>query len=192
MKKVQIDFSGHIQTIEEIFNHYKLLKDLIKNHFDSEKNPLFDVIFENMTSDEILKLKEENLLELERSASFNLLALVEARFRIDFCARCDRRKRDTLSNLFREFYNPVNRIYSYSYKDQILANWKVAYPDIVDLINEIGQVADYRNWLAHGRFWEFKDNLKKYTFNYIHDLTLRTEAIIWPLMEDVDMTGQKA
>lgn len=192
MKKVQIDFSGHIQTIEEIFNHYKLLKDLIKNHFDSEKNPLFDVIFENMTSDEILKLKEENLLELERSASFNLLALVEARFRIDFCARCDRRKRDTLSNLFRKFYNPANRIYSYSYKDQILANWKVAYPDIVDLINEIGQVADYRNWLAHGRFWEFKDNLKKYTFNYIHDLTLRTEAIIWPLMEVVDMTGQKA
>ena len=192
MKKVQIDFSGHIQTIKEIFDHYKLLKGLINNHYDSEKNQLFDAIFDSMTSDEVLKLKEENLLELERSASFNLLALVEARFRIDFCARCDRRKRDALSILFREFYKPSNRIYSYSYKDQVLANWKVAYPDMADLINEIGQVADYRNWLAHGRFWEFKDNLKKYTFNYIHDLTLRTEAIIWPLMEVVDMTGQKA
>lgn len=192
MKKVRIDFSGHIQTIAQIFDYYQLLKNLIQDHFDSQKNPTYEVDFDKMTNEEISKLKKENLLELERSASFNLLALVEARFRIDFCARCERRKRDVLSNLFRAFYNPANRIYSYSYKEQILANWKVAHPDIVDLLNEIGQVADYRNWLAHGRFWEFKDNLKKYTFNYIHDLTLRTEANIWPLMEDVDMTGQKA
>ena len=68
MKKVQIDFSGHIQTIKEIFDHYKLLKGLINNHYDSEKNQLFDAIFDSMTSDEVLKLKEENLLELERSA----------------------------------------------------------------------------------------------------------------------------
>lgn len=95
-----------------------------------------------------------------------ILAFVESLFRTDFIIRCELKKSDKLSIRYRHTYNPAKRIYTYSYHD------------------------NYRNWLAHGRYWQFKDNPAKYKIEKIRNLAHRIQTVFGSELKFSQVIGQ--
>ncbi|MBQ2839202.1 MAG: hypothetical protein IJE73_06175 [Muribaculaceae bacterium] len=165
MRKIKFQFSENIQSIEEIESFYNKMKKSLESQYNSSQNPNYDSDFLFMTDSEIRKECQFCLEELSREASFSLLSLIEAEFRKDFVYRTELKKHDKLSNIYRSTYNPAKKVYQYAYVDVVLNGWKQYRPECGDLINRIIDANNYRNWIAHGRYWVFKDNVKKYDFN---------------------------
>ena len=165
MRKIKFQFSEDIQSIEEIESFYNKMKKSLELQYNSSQNPSYGSDFLFMTDSEIRKECQFCLEELSREASFSLLSLIEAEFRKDFVYRTELKKHDKLSKIYRSTYNPAKKVYQYAYVDVVLNGWKQYRPECGDLINRIIDATNYRNWIAHGRYWVFKDNVKKYDFN---------------------------
>lgn len=163
MRKIDFKFSDYVQSIEEIDYYHRQASAALKHRYSQEYNPTFLTDFPFKTPREINDEYVNALAELDREVSFCILALIEARFRIDFIIRCQMKKKDKLSKIYRSTYNPSKRIYTYSYVDTVLNGWKNYRTDYGALIDRIIDATNYRNWLAHGRYWQFRDNLAKYT-----------------------------
>ena len=93
----------------------------------------------------------EILDENERNSSMNILAALEAAFRIDFIQRSQARKRDGLSRVLRRLYTKEGA--RVSLEDDILPRWKQEYPELRSIVSELIGAFKYRHWLAHGRYW---------------------------------------
>lgn len=137
------------ETTSEALNLYKIkLKNLVLNSEAMTEG------FEGYSINEIdyyfLKQNEE----LEQLTSLNLLASVEASFRVDFLSRVYNKKRDDLSRAFRDLYNEYgNKI---SLEEHILEIWKEKYPITKQIVGDFKSALKYRHWLAHGRYWNPK------------------------------------
>ena len=70
----------------------------------SLENVRLNVRFSGYAPEEVEQEMVEILDENERRSSMNILAALEAAFRIDFIQRGQRRKRDQLSRMFRHLY----------------------------------------------------------------------------------------
>ena len=102
-----------------------------------------------------------------------MLAYLESVFRKDFVIRIQRHKRkDELSKHFLDSYNPAKKLYQYSL-EEIFRAWYDKGCGLSDKIRQtfssLPQYYNYRNWIAHGRYWEFKDTnyLRKFCFESI-------------------------
>src|SRR5699024_1674162 len=115
VKKVR--FSEQHSTIEEIEKFYFYSEQSLIPYF-SERNSYF-------TGFSILELNNElreHKLALDRMSALEILAFLEARFRIDYLIRCQERKKDILSRAFREVYKSKEN--KASLTDDILKVWK--------------------------------------------------------------------
>ena len=175
MRKIQFNFNEHNQSLEDLESYYDDVKAAIDLKY-SKANPYYTSDFQMMTDSEVETERDENYLELSREASMAILAFVESLFRTDFIIRCELKKSDKLSKRYRHTYNPAKRIYTYSYNDVVLDGWVQLYPEEKNLINELKEANSYRNWLAHGRYWQFKDNPAKYKIEKIRDLAHRIQT----------------
>lgn len=190
MRKVQFNFNEHNQSLESLENYYDEVKAAIDLKF-SKANPYYPSDFQMMTESEVETERDENYMELSREASMAILAFVESLFRTDFIIRCELKKSDKLSKRYRHTYNPTKRIYTYSYNDVVLDGWVEYLPEVKNLINELKEANNYRNWLAHGRYWQFKDNPAKYKIEKIRDLAHRIQSIFGSELKSVPMIGEK-
>jgi len=153
-----------IEEISDIFSYRnKSLRLLFSN-----KNPNFKSDFVGYNKEEINNELKEQLNEVEKDACLNLLASVEAKFRLDYAIRCEERDKDDISRKFREVF--AERQYRISFEDGILNQWK-DLPEITSsIISYVKGAFKYRHWLAHGRFWTYKS--KKYDFFGLYNLAL--------------------
>ena len=126
------------------------------------------------TSSEITNSREEALEELSIAAGFCLLSWIESLFRKDFVARISRHKRkDCLSTYYLESYNPAEKTYRYGL-NKIFDAWKNNSPKLsdkeIDVLRKLPQYFEYRNWIAHGRYWMFREAnwQKKYNFDSVY------------------------
>ena len=110
-----------------------------------------DVRFSGYTPEEVEQEMAEVLAENERSSTMNILAAVEAAFRIDFIQRGQRRQRDGLSRYFRQLY--MSKGTRASLEDEILQGWKEELPVLKPIVSDLTGTFRYRHWLAHGRYW---------------------------------------
>ncbi len=190
MRKLQFNFNEHNQSLESLENYYDEVKAAIDLKY-SKANPYYNSDFQMMTDPEVENEREENYMELSREASMSILAFVESLFRTDFIIRCELKKSDKLSKRYRHTYNPAKRIYTYSYNDVVLDGWAQLYPEEKDLINELKEANNYRNWLAHGRYWQFKDNPAKYKIEKIRNLAHRIQSTFASELMFVPKIGEK-
>lgn len=51
-------------------------------------------------------------------------------------------------------------------------------PEQKDTFDRLVDAFKYRNWVAHGRYWHFKDNPNKFTFNAIWMLNEKIDVIL--------------
>ena len=99
-------------------------------------------------------------LELDRQSSLSVLAMCEARVRLDFQKRCRKRFKDAVSKALRDLYQTRGRQVRW---DDLLNVWKSHQLEPANrrVIGELKSAYHYRHWLAHGRYWPLSQ-----TFTY--------------------------
>ena len=99
-----------------------------------------------------------------------MFSAIEAAFRIDCLQRISKKKNDPLSRLF-------DKKYSKKKQDkigikEIFSDWEdhIKDPNTIALISNLKDAFDYRNWLAHGRYWRHQTRQKKYDYAYTYNI----------------------
>ncbi len=191
MSSIKFPFEIDYVNYEAVQRFYKKTNLSLERHYSQRGNPEFMVDFLGKNEDIVKKEKGEQQKELSREASFVLLASIEAMFREDFVIRCQAKLNDPISKSYLSVYDPTKKIYQYSLKDLILATWKDNNPKYAQLLDRLIQAFDYRNWIGHGRYWHFKDNENKFTFEKVSYLAQMINEAFTPLLYNSDMINSK-
>lgn len=177
-----VDFWEDKPTVEEIDKYYSQTLALIEKRFSKTDNKFYIAEFAEFSEQEILEMHKQQKIELSIEASLILLAYIESMFRTDLVKRIENRKlRDNLSKYYKSQHNPARKVYQIGL-DVIFNGWKNYYGNISnpmrDIINTLPQYFDYRNWVAHGRYWRFRESNyeKKYSYPSIKMLLDRINA----------------
>lgn len=179
-----VDFNIDRPTPDKIWEVYVQCLKGLEIYFDPSKNPNFDIDFEGLSQDEVDKLKREMGEELSIRSSFYLLAYIESLFRTDFILRLESNKKgytDVLTKAYKGLYKSGSRPYSYSLTDVIFKSWKTYVKGkrnqsvMLDILNTLPQYFDFRNWMAHGRYWIPKESNYKSKYNYQQILMLQSK-----------------
>ncbi|WP_053405058.1 hypothetical protein [Persicobacter sp. CCB-QB2] len=158
-----------LENIAEVY-HYRC-KSL--QLFFSEENPKFSLVFAGLLSEEVHFLKGEQISEAEKDACLNLLAGIEAKFRLDYSYRCERKLKDPLSKQMRMLFQRY--LYHCPLDQGIFNLWKSSGLVSPALISEIKGAFHYRHWLAHGRYWTYKSI--KYDFDGLYYLSKQVDKL---------------
>lgn len=191
MSHVRFFFEKDYVKYEAVQKYYNKTNLSLERHYSQRGNPEYLVDFFGKNDNIVNKEKGEQQKELSREASFVLLASIEAMFREDFVIRCQAKLSDPISTSYLEVYDPTKKIYVYSFKDLILSTWKENKPEFALLINQLIQAFDYRNWIGHGRYWHFKDNENKFTFEKVSYLVQTINEAFVPFLYNSDMINSK-
>ena len=163
---VRVSFSGENLEVSEINQYYEDVATSIRNYF-SPINPRYEVRFFGYTLDEIRNEMHATLEEHERNSAMNILAALEAAFRVDFLQRCYKRRKDRLSRAFRDIHKQKRmRI---SLEDDIFSAWTDNSSVASSVLSDLRGAFKYRHWLAHGRYWEPKLG-QKYDYQSLYVL----------------------
>jgi hypothetical protein len=147
-------------------------------HFFGDWATLNVTRYVGFTPTEIRGLLENRLEETSLRSALQVLASLEAAFRIDYVIRCLLKKKDALSRDFRDLYKLKKTRVRLS--EDILERWLVHQSHINGLKRLIGEMRGalrFRHWLAHGRYWEPKNLAQKYDYDGVSilaDLILET------------------
>ena len=181
-----IDFNPDKPTPEDIQRIYEECMEGIEVKFDPLKNTAYAADFDFLSPKEIEKEKKRMLEEVSLRSAFFLLAYIETIFRTDFVMRIESHKKgytDVLTKAYKKIYNPKLRPYSYSLTDVIFKSWRqyvIGKPnstEMQDILRNLPQYFDFRNWMAHGRYWIYRESnyYRKYNYFEIRDLKDRIE-----------------
>lgn len=156
-------------SFKDIANMFDIRKKSLKLYY-SVDNPNYLIDFHGYRPDEIKKEHIYNNTEVEFDACLNLLAAIEALFKLDYIIRCEKRDKDKISKRFKDtFGESPERV---SLEDVIFEEWKQEPMINESILSELKGAFKFRHYLAHGRFKTFKGGMNKYTFDYLKDLAL--------------------
>lgn len=180
MANNKFNFSEHSGSIEQLEEYYNSMSELINRKYNSELNPSYEMDFLFLKPEEVSKKAEKLRKELMFEGNLAILSYVESVFRVDAIMRCQAKmKKDVL---FKSFNKEVKtqggrKVYHYiRICETILEGWKNIHIEHGDLLNNLKQAFEYRNWLAHGRYWTYKESIDKYSFEYVLHLAKSTIA----------------
>lgn len=163
----KVSFSNEHSNLEEIEEYYFDSDQALQQYFLS---PTVAPKFIGYTLIELqseLKNRTENL---DRMCSLELLAALEARFRVDYLVRCQKKKRDGFSKKMRAIYRKKEN--QASLVDDIISTWRKEHPQHKARLDSLQGALDYRNWLAHGRYWQPRKmpHISKYDYLSLYSL----------------------
>lgn len=165
-KHKRVSFSKQNLILDEIDQYYQNVNASIRLYF-SLSNPLASEVFADRNETQIKYDLEIISEENEHLVALNLLASVEAAFRVDYLQRCYKRKRDSLSLALRAIHETKGS--HASLEDDIFTAWKDNTSLSSSIASDLKGVFRYRHWLAHGRYWEPKLGRK---YDYFSVFTL--------------------
>lgn len=171
----KFQFASHNRTLEEIKFYYDKVLGSLERQYSRDTNTDYDVIFANKSEEEVVAELDGLKEELSMEGAFELLAYLEKVFRTDCHIRCTRKYKDKLSKEFKTVYKSVGKIqYKIGFIDVIIAYWKKEFlePDphnqnVLDMFSQINDLFNFRNWMAHGRYWEYPYNRGKHKFDVV-------------------------
>jgi hypothetical protein len=134
-------------TIDELAAYHQDILRALHLYF-SPLNPKYEEQFVGKTQDEVKRELETRLEESDRRSSFVVLTILEASFRIDFEARCEKKLEDVLS---RHFFQVQERGRRVRLDEDILEGWKTHGAVPPAEISELRGAFKFRHWFAHGR-----------------------------------------
>ncbi|MEB3311730.1 MAG: hypothetical protein VKJ02_16010 [Snowella sp.] len=170
----KVSFSGQNLPLTSIAAYYNDCERSLRLYF-SDKNPEYSLRFNGYTRSEVEEELKLRLQELDRAISLSVLSALEALFRVDYLTRCYNKKKDHLSRKMRDVYGKKG--VRASLENDILQLWKENYPEYKSFISEVITALSYRNWLAHGRYWEPKLG-KNYDYQSLYDLAYSIEELL--------------
>jgi hypothetical protein len=157
---------------EDIANMFFFREKSLKLFF-SNKNPEYLSSFIGYTPNEVFEELNYQISEIERDACLNLLAAIEALFRLDYAIRCEEKDKAELSKRFRELFAEYQ--YRLPLEDSLFEVWKDELSIKSSIISNLKSAFKYRHWLAHGRYWTLKAGRPKYDFYDLYLLALEVE-----------------
>ena len=163
----KVAFSNEHSTLEDIEQYFFDSERALESYFLGDTVPASFVGYTLYELQDELKSRKESL---DRMCSLEILSTLEARFRVDYLVRCQRKKRDPFSKKLRAIYRKQqNRA---SLVDDILTTWKKERTEYKPGLDKFQKAIDYRNWLAHGRYWTPKKmpQMKQYDFLNLYSL----------------------
>ena len=158
-----------IADIAEMFSYREYSLRL----YFSNYNPEYLSTFTGLTPIEVIDELNYQISEIERDACLNLLAAIEALFRLDYAIRCEEKDKTELSRQFRELFAEYQ--YRLPLEDSLFEVWKKEPSIKRSIISNLKSAFKYRHWLAHGRYWTLKAGRPKYDFYDLYLLALEVE-----------------
>jgi hypothetical protein len=137
--------------IEDIVGHYTDITQSLRLYF-SKENPDHDIIFFGESPASVKERYHDNLREVEWNCILNMLAALEAAFRLDYLYRSvSRVKRDRISVECKKLYRLKQD--KARLEADILDIWRRNTNAPKRLIGDLIAAYKLRHWLAHGRYW---------------------------------------
>lgn len=179
----KFQFASHNRSLKDIKTYYDRVLDSLEYQYSREHNVDYDVIFANKSEAEVAAELDRLKEELSMEGAFELLAYLEKVFRTDCHIRCTRRYKDDLSKSFKDVYKSVGKIqYKIGFIDVIVAGWKKFFleqdphnQDVLDMFSQINDFFNFRNWMAHGRYWDYPYSRGKHNFD-----------VVWIMVNEVE------
>lgn len=134
----------------------------------SAMNPRFELLFAGQSYSEVRRQYDQDKEELDRQTSLELFSAIEAQFRIDYAIRCEHRIKDPLSKAFQNRHK--RRGLGVHLENEILRDWEEYGSFPKSTIRELRQAFKFRHWLAHGRYWLIKADVRRFDFPYLYQL----------------------
>jgi len=172
----RVPLSPERLVFEEVATAHSDIEKSIRFYYGQPSIETLDPKFIGYTPDQVAEERDERLAYLDRNAAFNVLAALEASFRLDIRVRCDGRKKDELSRSFRRL-RKVKGEDRVSLEQHILEQWKAHRPQSKSLISDLKAAFRYRHWLAHGCYWNPKLG-KKYDFSSVYQLAQEVDQTL--------------
>jgi putative transposon-encoded protein len=169
----KVSFSNQVQELEDIVTYLTISSNAIIHYKRSIRKLVVggkeDIPkeFLGMSLEEVNEYFIEVVHHLERDASLSLLASVEAKLRMDFLDRVYNKRKDDLSRIFRETYKKKG--HHVQMEQDLLDSWVDICPQHKQVIGYYKGALQYRNWLAHGRYWSPKLG-DKYEFATVYSI----------------------
>lgn len=162
----KVAFSNEHSSIEDVEEYYVDSAASLNGYFNfSTAIVSFSARFVGYSRadfDAELKSRKDTL---DRMCSFEILAAIEARFRVDYLTRCQEKKKDELSRKLREIYKI--RANKAKLVDDILVAWREVFPEHKTRLDKLQRALDFRHWIAHGRYWQSKTSPHIYRYDYL-------------------------
>jgi len=171
----KVSFSKKHSSIEDIQDYYIDSESSLNFYFDTTKSEIILAKFVGYTKDEIVNELRDRKETLDRMCSLELLAAIEARIRIDYLLRCQTKRRDQFSRKLRAIYR--GKSHKASLIDDIVPVWKQVFPEHKSRLDNLGKAIDFRNWLAHGRYWLPKKSPHIYKYDYFAIYSLASDIL---------------
>ena len=173
MAKSILSKSNQNLDIDEIAETYNYRIESLALYF-SDNNLEFESIFLGYTEEEVQQEFDTQVLEAERDACLNLLAAIEAMFRLDYAIRCEEKDKAEISRKFRSLFTDFQ--YRISLEEGIFEEWRESNMIKGSIISELKGAFKYRHWLAHGRYWTLKAGREHYDFYYLYNLAEKVNS----------------
>lgn len=175
-KRKKTSFSGQNTRIEQVEEYYSDSEESLNAFYGFDLlGGGFPAKFIGYSKDEVDKELKERKEALDRMCSLEILAAIEARIRIDYIVRGQNKLRDKFSKEIRKIYDKKeNRA---SLVDDILFIWKKENPSHKSRLDDLGKALDYRNWLAHGRYWQPKKHPHINRYDYLSVYALASDVL---------------
>ena len=170
----RITFSGSQLDADEIAEHHRIVTAAIHLYY-TDSNPEFEAIYGMYTPEEVISERNWVLDEVEAASAMTVFASIEAALQVDYLIRCRERYRDDLSRIFRALYR--DRGSRVSLIDDLPEIWRRHSQESQRLLNDIRLAFGYRNWLAHGRYWQPKFG-RVYDFMSVYHLAQGVESML--------------
>lgn len=172
----KVAFSNENISLGDIDIYFNDCIDSLDYYFNFNNAPLINPArFFGYSRDEVNDELKRNKDILNQNSSLNILSSLEAQFRIDYLVRCQSKMKDSLSREFREIHKAKQN--KASLTDDIIATWRMHHPQYKAIFDSFQKAIDYRNWLAHGKYWKPKKSPHVYRYDYLSLYTLANQLI---------------
>jgi hypothetical protein len=166
--------SGKHRAFDEVSKIFEERKYALKNFFVPQNE-----YFTGLSEMEINERLNNHLMEAEYDACLTLLAAIEAAFRIDCEYCCRKRPKNQRAKAVRKMVQtfegrPFDRIPLNKLFEQLLVDQSVKK----NIVNHLTQFFQFRNWLAHGRYWTFKSGVQP-DFGDIYELAQAIDGLLF-------------
>ncbi|MFZ0705691.1 MAG: hypothetical protein WAM71_08830 [Candidatus Korobacteraceae bacterium] len=146
------NYSAAPLDIDEIAEYHQDVLASLRVFFSSSSEE-FTEKYVGYSVQEVRNILRTREYETDLRSTLILLAAMEGLFRVDYEDRSRRRLRDPLSRALRELHKEYGS--KARLDEDILEKWKLHGPELPGrtLIGELRGALNFRNWLAHGRYY---------------------------------------
>ncbi|KAF3978157.1 MAG: hypothetical protein HFP77_03365 [Methylococcales symbiont of Iophon sp. n. MRB-2018] len=175
-RRKKTSFTKFHSTIEDIEEYYVDSEDSLNSFYDVDFNSgEISVKFFGYSKKELFDELKERKETLDRMCSLEILVAIEARIKIDYIIRGQDKLKDQFSKKIRVVYgSKENRA---SLKDDIISIWRSEFPEHKTRLDNFCSALDYRNWLAHGRYWQPKKAPHVHKYDYLSIYSLAEDIL---------------